>query len=127
MGLICRSRLWLLPEDSLVLYTHPPLQWSRKWKNCTTTYKKLYRRGLWQFATWQKAKKSMIATYNNFSLILMILLFVRFYSTLSLPPPPRVTRPPSVKLHQKRSFNQSFSSTLALSDGSECTLKFILG
>ena len=40
-------------------------------------------------------------------------------------PPPRVTRPPSVKLHQKRSFNQSFSSTL--SDGSECTLKFILG
>ena len=60
-------------------------------------------------------------------MILMILLFVRFYSTLSLPPPPRVTRPPSVKLHQKRSFNQSFSSTLALSDGSECTLKFILG
>ena len=44
--------------------------------------------------------------------------FLRFYSTLAPPPPPRVTRPPSVKLHQKRSFNQSFSSTL--SDGSEC-------
>ena len=59
--LICRSRLWLLPEDSLVLYTHPPLQWSGKWENSTTTYKKLYRRGIWQFATGQKAKKSIIA------------------------------------------------------------------